>query len=446
MENIGIIDKVPFPTNALVSTVLDGLLKQVQNTMDAEIQNAHNSLIDAELFASQQITLAIDNAKNAYKDSLQFTIEKVNQKVLDDLNRIDGMVQEFQQKNAELLKGMSQKVQQFLNTLPFSNLQPQVTTTGPKYIVIGDQPEINLSFDGNFPGSANTALKKPTLSFNGTPLELTNMTTQNMVFRAPVAKLFPSNPSSQTLHTYTVGTLEMPFDNTPNLPWYKRVLGYTDTGVYSFRIMEQALPISPGTVTAVYTMDKQAEPEIKRYVSQEIHEDSTHVYSKGHCGYQDIHHYSFTPEEGYSFVLGTQQIARKIIPGHEPHGNHYEKFLNVATQNLIVEYGGDRCSGKHMGIVTFTVQANQMKPRKTEVITQDQITDLRWGSSKVISINHPDKGRLFKLVFNAFDGSSTEFATGTDLTNKYIQVHNLGDKVQIKAVPPKDFGLTFVKV
>lgn len=426
-----------FNANPLVNAFLGGLMDDVENTMNSIIQNAENATINVEMEAGRQLAMAIQNAKNAYQESLQMTVDKVETAIQDRLKQLDGMVQTFQAKNMDFIKKMAQDVQIFINSLPFSKLNPQLKEASPKYVVVDStSPNLRVNFSGNFPCSADPKYP-PTLTFNNKPFMKIDSTTLSFTFEGSVDALFPNSTNSPTdKYAYSVGKLEIPWDNTENLPWYKRALGYTDTKTYEYNILENALPLSPGRITAIYTSSQNGDPIRKRYVSDTISENASHAYQKGRCGYSDVHRFTFNPDPGFKVILGTQVL--RVHPG--AHGNHHEFIDGVSEMGVNARIEMDVCSGKHMGIIDFHVEFDEIKPTTVEKIQQVPV-NLKWGESQVLPIKDANNGRLIKVVFTSFDGLNNEFGTNTDLSNRFIKIYNQGDSLKLEAPPPADIAL-----
>lgn len=212
----------------IVSKLLDDMMDRVQTRLDAVINNAEGALLEVEMEAGRQIALAIENTKNAYVEMLDKTVDKVDKAVADSLSRIDGMIQDFQSRNTEFLEEATKKVQQFINTLPFSNLMPQLTTFKPRNVVVGGQPDQILTFSENFPYSADPKFP-PALAFGEKKFSVVGSTTQEFQFSVPISDIFPAKEDSNIFQfSYKTGELQVPWDNTSNLPFWKRALGYTD--------------------------------------------------------------------------------------------------------------------------------------------------------------------------------------------------------------------------
>lgn len=421
-----------FPSGILVGEFLDGLMKQAKNTLDAEIQNANNPLIQKELDEFQQLVLAIDNTKSAYSDSLIQTVEEVSQRILNDLKKMDEITQDFQQRDHNLIS----KIQNYLGRLPFADLHPRVNSIETKNISIHFENVVQFYFCVDF---ANLKFLKPVLVFNGERFNFDAITIGEILFKVPVSKVFPFDSDKQSSFTPVIGTLEIPYDDSPNLSWYQFSFLYDPIKIFKFQILAWFFPSSPGSLTAIYTSEL-TDPEIKPYASQLIHLDSKLADKKEGCGYNHIQRFSVFPEEGYSFVLGTENIQRT-----ESRGNHYEKFVEVALNKLTVEYAGDNCSDRHLGEVSFKVEASQIKTKKNEIIHQMQMEDLRWKKHKILTIHHEKMGRLFKLIFKAFDGSLSEFEIKEQNT-KYLEIENyLNVTLHLLPILPKNFGLSSMR-
>ncbi len=438
-----------FDSNPIVSFFLDGLIKDVKDAMDSMIQKAENGVLEIEMEAGRQLTE-------------KKTIQDVDKVIKDKLLELEGMVQVFQARNQDLLKKMTSVVTQFLLTLPFANIQPQLREAFPKAIVRGAyytavkaklnpksevdvvtpsksdsksevSDDVFLEFAGVFPFSSDPKFP-PVFKINNKAFTLVDNTTQKLTFKGSAKDIFPDQTIPDDRFAYAVGELQIPWDNTSNLSILWRALGYTDYRTYVYKDLVISLPASPGKLTAIYSDTKQGQPEVKKYIGMQINEDASHAYHKGHCAEDDIHKFSFSPETGFDFVVGTQGLS--VAPG--AHGRHYEKITNVTPDKIDVEIGMDRCSGKHMGIISFHVEAQQIKPTYNQVVRQEPV-ELKWGMQKVVPLQND--GNLVKLLYKAFDSADIyEFGPDTNLDNRYVKVIKKGDNLEITAIPPDDIA------
>ena len=82
----------------------------VQTAVNGVISTAEGALLEAEMEAGSQVALAMQNAKNAYAEMLDKTVDKVDKAVADNLSRINGMIEEFQERNEKFLHEATKKV------------------------------------------------------------------------------------------------------------------------------------------------------------------------------------------------------------------------------------------------------------------------------------------------------------------------------------------------
>lgn len=411
-----------------VGGYIGDLFDSVETAVNAMIQSATNAALELEIEAGEQLAIAIQNAENAYKDVLELTIDKVEQVVTDSLNQLDGMLEEFQARNQDFLNDVAQRVQVYINSLPRSSKAPQVIKSGPNCVVIDSDKPNFFTFSGNFPCSADPAYP-PKLEFNGVEAPLVNSTTTELTFCAKASDIFPNGDINQ--YSYQVGRLKLPFDDSEKLSPADRRRGKKLTTTYEFKILETALPKSPGKITAIYSSIVAGNPIQKTFKSDPVtHYNGSDAYYKGRpCKAWDVHHMSFKPDEGFKFVKGSEVLVRS----GGAHGNHYEKFFSTQESEIITEVGLDACSGKHMGDITYHIECQEIQPTKVEVIHQEPI-NLFWGNSSVLQLNNSN-GRLISIICALFDGSTVTFGPATDLTNRYITVRNEGTSVKIEALP-----------
>lgn len=394
--------------STLVGDFLEGLFKDIEMTMQEIINNAENAVAQAEIEACREVTIAIENTKEAYKESLEFTIKEVNDAITNDLGQLFSMADQIAKKNMDKVSDLIKQAQQLVNSLPFSNKQPQLTSVRPRYIVpTNSSNPILILFDGNFFYSADKDCK-PSFSVSNLSLPLVSSTTQRLMFSAS-NKNFPP-PLDLYSYNYLVGNLLIPWKSG----W---IITQPETSQYN--VFLGILPLSPGKISLEYT----------EYVPVRSTQPYASAEQKAWC---DNHYkqnwvvmtFPFYPDEGWHFDTNTLGLSISYAVG-----SHSERFTQVDKDQVVLEYGCSAKDGKHMGRINFVVNGMEYKdgtqPKKTS-----QALDLKWGERKVI-------GNPTLITFEPFDGSPIQQYAGPTLDDtKYIQISSEGGQLAIKAVPP----------
>lgn len=419
-------------SNPTVEVFLKGLSNDVESTVSAVIDAQNNSVMRTMLDGGQNVAVAVANAKNAYYDYLQTTVSSVDNVAQGKLQEVQSFVGNLQSRDASLLNNIVQNVNDYVKSLPLINNQPRLDSVSPQYILLNSDKDVVIECNGNFPISDDPNLA-PSLTFRNT-FKLLNATKEKLSFVGKIQDIFPQVLSVDK-YSYAVGTLKVPFDNTPNLPWY--AIGKKDIKTFEYRILENALPMSPGKITALYTFTKEGTPVQQPFVSTTVHNDAWAMYGRGSCSHWNVKNYTINPHPGFQFIVGTQ----RLVLTSQAHGNHAQRISSATPSAITVTVSLDSCSGKHNGIIDWHVEANEIMHTTVEDYHQDLVS-LNWGEEKEVPLE--SDGRYLQMSFAAFDGSYSEFGSGEDLSNRYIKVYNEGSKLKIVATSPDD--MTLMKV
>lgn len=409
--------------NPVVEFFLGGLFDKVKDTMNDIIDHAEAAAIQVEMQAGKEIASAIENAKNAYQAELLLTVDKVSEACKERLNQLDTMVQVFEKQAVDEVQDLMKQVQQFINTLPFTKTQPQLTSVDHNFAVEGDT-NLSITFTGNFPSSADPAYP-PTLTFDNTELELVNSGTQSLTFGGSFDQIFPpTDGESTSVYSWKVGKLNVPFDNTSNLPWYDKLPWKTYVANYTYNVLQTALPLSPGKITAVYTQQINI-PENKHFVSGQIVADGTKEHVAITIG-------KIPAEPSYQIVVGSQTLVIDAETGET-------KSRNATISEATVSEVGYSAAALWGSSIRFHIEFDETK--NTPATKPNEVTvNIKFGESAALAVESPEQGRLTNITFDSFDGKHNEFGTGTDLSNRYIQILNQGDNVIVKATPPSSIS------
>ncbi|CAF24242.1 hypothetical protein [Candidatus Protochlamydia amoebophila] len=403
------------PAGITTGLLLNQFFDRTQQTID-QLKNAGLHL---EMEAGAQLRQTIEQAKVAYADSLNLTMDRVDATTRNTFDQLETLVSGVQARNATLMKNMAASAQQIANTLPFHNDRPQLTTVLPRFILRTDQTPILFQFFGNFERAAEQAYA-PKLTFHGQDFTATHITIQKLEFSVLPTAVFPGNQLQNAKGVvYSEGTLETYYPGT--------VFGRTAA---VFHLTIGALPPSPGTLTLEYRRDRvQREERLCQTQKQ-------HIGSRKNEGNNDVinHLFKATPSEGWHVKKGTSEANPSCGGRHTGPDFVSDDGDQVLWRGSTIKNTMDL--GSESGWMDVTISFIEWQD---QIVTEQftETIDLKWGNTKVLQAADFPLGK-WKLIFDSFDGDHHEFA-GTDIdTSPYLKIKNQGGGFVIKAVKPKE--------
>ena len=393
-------------------SLLDGLFSQVDDTIQQALQNAKDAGVELELEAGREIALAIENAKNAYKDSLDYTIDKVSVAAKNAFDRLSSMVDKFQKTTGNELKDLEIQAQQLLNTLPFSSKQPQLSNVTPRYIVVDDVARDSLvTFKGNFPYSAKAGFE-PSLDFSGNKCLLVDSNTQSLTFQIPPSA-FKDAPKNQ--YSYKTGNLQVPWDDG----W---VMSHKTE--FDYKVGLGALPQTAGTGSAEYVAH-DIQHNAKAVSSQAFNLDGNNWYPE-HWHTVDT---PIVPEQGWTIDL-SKPPSLVVVP---IHGKHKQEIVSVAPNQIVVRVELYCKEGHDIGIMQFRVDYNVYQDVPIEKKRVENFV-MNWKDSLLLV---PQKNEtISKVIFNDYKGTHQEY--GAPTLDGILQIEAEGNgSWKIWAEPPQ---------
>ena len=404
----------------VLGAFLDKMMDQVQQA----IVDARNAGLVLETEAGREVALAIENAKNAYSQILDETVDKIDKAAKNTIDQLSTMVQEVQERNEVAIKTIAQKAQTLVNTLPFANLQPQVTDITPRYIVPSPKDyNARITFIGNFMFASLPDLQ-PKLKVNEHQFAPSANTTQELEFLIPVSVLFPTTAITNTSnYSFAAAELTIPWDRSE---WFglRKV-----EEISSYKVLIGALPASPGRITFAFNTQRVVTEH------QHFNQGGFHLASTREAGNDDEknHPFTVTAHTGWHVVRGSSKIESFIGQGDYTYPHYIsDDGDRVTYEASTIHHGWSGSSGS----MDFSIGFDEYR----EVTVQDPhtqvIDNLKWGDS--ITITHG----ISKITFDAFDGSHAEFA-GPDLSNRYIKIETPGpDITVIKTADPQTLSFS----
>lgn len=231
--------------------LLNDLFNRVDQSLKSRIDDDADATIDLKIQTAEDLDLAIENVKNAYKDSLDCTIDKASSAAQDVFNKLNAMVQKFEQPVQEDMGPLMDEAQQLVNSLSFNSNQPTLSCHS-RYLVIDDVTNhVSLvTFKGNFPSSGTQGFE-PSLTVSGHSCRLVKSDKQSLTFQVPQG-IFKDAP--QRHYSYQIGALQVPWD----AGWLR-----SNKTQFDYKVCLAALPQIAGKGEVVYLSDlsKQARKE-----------------------------------------------------------------------------------------------------------------------------------------------------------------------------------------
>jgi hypothetical protein len=393
-------------TAVTVGFFLGKLMDQLQQAIEA----ARNAGLSLEIEAGREVNIALANAQNAYADSLNKTIDNINQTMKGTLDQLQSMVNDVTNNTFGSLDAITARAQQIVNSLPFRPHEPQLTRTGPRFVVPSQQTyPVTLRFQGNFEFAAKKNYT-PSFQVNGHTYVPSSNTTQELQFIVPVSELFAAPPDTGK-YSYVMGTLIVP---------WRRLLVKREEDHY--RLILGALPARIGKIRLIHTTSHVDHPT-KHFESSQFYQSS------GSDGANDDHKdvpYDVIPDTGWHVVRNTSSFNDK---GSE--GDWGRTFVSDGGDHVTYRVTTIHHSIGTAGRVHFTISFNETQDVTVSDQNSEDVT-LNWGDSR--SFSYP--AGTWKVVFDAFDGTHAEFS-GADLSNPFLKLRDQAGSLVISTADPK---------
>ena len=396
----------------ILGRLLDDLQRRIDGSIKSAINSAENAALSVEIEAGRQVNIAIENAKLAYQDSLEKTMDRVDATIRASMETLSSMVQDIQDRNDKTIHEIEEKANNWIMALPLAGWQPLLSKARPHYVVITEAARnAKLHFQGLFKYAGDPKYK-PTFELDGQEYSPINTTNQQLDFEVPL------KTGEMNKRSYTVGKLRVPYETG----WI-----LSDIKVSEYCLWLGALPFSPGKITAYYTSTK-VDQVVKHFVSNTIEANANDAYPANWV----TKTFTVFPDRGWYVIPNTVQ---KPIVHKGAHGNwSYPTIKSIDPNQVVTQIGLCAKDGQHMGIVAYHVEFDEVQdiPVKN---TRSENIDLQWRGSHVLKLEPGEE--LSYIAFDAFDGIHYEFA-GADTSNPYLKVHFINGKYQLVAEIPDE--------
>lgn len=408
-----------------IKWILDSALKRVDKSIQKAIDEGNHALLGLIMTAGAEVKKAIDHFSHTYKDHLDYTVDKVSDKMQNALNQLVSIVDHFEQLTEQGLSDATQKAQQLINSLlPFTP-NNQLTSSSPNCFVVTDfSQKSNITFKGNFPWVGKKddpwgylvfgylfsgRSYDPKLRLNETECELFKTNTQVVEFRFPHS-IFKELPDKSKFMMAS-GKITFPYND---VGWLWSTAMET-----SYHVTLLALPRIAGKVNATF----QKGVKVEKVIRQEKQFKSNGVGNQDNGPFWK----NYSPDEGYLFDLKTLKV--------NVNGNgHYIDKTNYQPTNLSITL----CFNKQ-GWFALTITCDQIKS-----VTEDKVqdrkeeTDLIWG--ELIQIKPQIDEKLDQFIFHDCRGKKDVFSPPC-ISKGILKIAAKANGVfELTAIIPKDVG------
>jgi hypothetical protein len=400
---LGALPGCPSPvTGVFAGGTLGFLLNQLLDQVNTVIGRAQAAGEALEIRAGSEVYLAVANARSAYADSLNLTMDRLDRSVTMKVQEIRTLVTNLESHTAADVQRIEQDAQQIVNSLPFASGQPQVTRFSPNFVVAGAD-QVHVRVLGNFTQAMRPNLQ-PYIELEGQRALATGVSTQALDFVIPRSAFGPSDGARLE---YAALRLHVPYE----------------TGVIcksrqdgQFSLMTAILPSSPGRITfhgRTVTQGTESRAVVSPTFMQHSSNDDL---TQQHCGPAALDGWTIQPATVRFVVEWSQgdendQWSRRSISTSNPH-------VCYEVRTVYHRFG---TSGK----VNFHYEYTVTRPTQSEE-TRDEGVTLRWGDSRTF----PYAPGFWRVEFDAFDGSHNEFV-GASEDNRYLHLGVVGSNVTL---------------
>jgi hypothetical protein len=405
------------------STIADAL-EPLQDTVTTIIDEAALQANTLLITAAGQVALALGNFESAFAADLHRGVDQVDDATRTRLNQLTQLVADLQSGAEDLLTGAIDGSQQLMNTLPFTNKNPQVRAYTPRYVGPRSSTVV-VEVQGNFAWAMQKGMA-PTLTVADTTYRPVQSTTTRVGFEIPAGALAHSNGLATTSME-----LVAPYEKG-------RVIKSVRPG--TFQLLIVTLPARPvAELTVVSTRDVVGRET--HTITQPPNGTGWRVQSWGDCKYHKDSH-AFSADAGWQIdpstitvnylsrgvpARGKATILNAQITGFTAVG---ETWPNCDPFGIASYDSGD---------ITYEVQYTLSRTTHTDTNeTLDLLAsnpDLSWGDQ----VTAPVARDRWTVRARMWDGSVYQTSSANTSGNGALRVRAQGDSIEVIVTAPEDF-------
>ncbi|MEZ4784821.1 MAG: hypothetical protein R3F28_12195 [Candidatus Kapaibacterium sp.] len=392
-------------------------LNQLVDKLNGAIDNAKNAGLSLEIQAGREAYLAIENAKHAYSEIANETLNRLDNITQQRLNKLKDIVDDVQNRTYDNLDKLASRVQTAVNALPFRPHEPQLSGSEPRSVTPGvTSYEVAIRCKGNFEYAAQKDLR-PSLKVGESEYYPSAVSTEEITFLVPTSIINQAgSPASNGGPSYAIADLTIPWKTGGFLGLFKKRKNNT------YKMILGVLPTTPGRIRLMHRVHG-TNIEKRRFTSGKFYQSSAE--DGGNDDKKNVP-YSITPTSGWTLIRNTHsfdQIWSKGKWSQSFRGDDGNRLVyEVTTIHKVIGTSGQ---------VQFSLSFDESRVVPTVSEEWEEI-DLRWGDSRTFPFGTND----WKVVFDGFDGSHEEFVTSS-ATSKYLKINSTSTSVVISTVDPK---------
>jgi hypothetical protein len=409
--------------SAVSLPILGDVFKNLFKEVDAVIQNALSSANavgnDLIINAGRELALTIENAKNAYIASLDYTIDKIDEEIQTLLKKLEIMVKRLKQDSDESLEKLTTQATQLALALPFQTwfgVQTQLRIIAPHYVVPDSKRKVvDLIFKGIFHYAAYKNFI-PTLTFGSIVYYPENSTNEELHFRVPVKAIVKNDDEALSKLSLEKAILSAPWDNG---------IVRSCKVEANYAVHLGALPTTPGKIKVHYTATK-TKRETNNFTSEPVLVEEMPYGSAPR--FITIHtKWKILQKPGLSLL---ESVNWTVINGTAIDiGGHIHQ---VPDENTIIV----KVSCARKGYWSFRVSCTEFRDVPYPISRIDDSNILKWGESCVIKKTN-EAGETVELVsFEPFDGERQEYSD-SNIDHPYFKVEFRHKDIRLEATVPK---------
>lgn len=400
-------------TGVIAKGTFGSILDDMSNQVNLFIQHAQSAGLILEVNGGAQVLNLITQAKDAYKESLNTTINTMTgeqQKLVSDINGVFEKVQGG-------VTDIAGQIETIVNTaVPFEKF-PQVRTYNGTIIAPNDSSNIFVQLKGNFYDIANTGYEA-VLKIGNKNYKSILKTTPEIRFSIPAFEF----SAAKNKIDYKPFTIDINYKK-------KSFLIFSSKKVATFNLYFVVLPEKFGT----YTL------ETKKLVNSNdsvwtqcgpydwnTHDNNDHDETLG-C--------SVTP----GWTIQNDSVWVEFTRKENQEGVDWFNRGNASTSTAALWHFYATTRHKTFGVptgnyggVTVNIHYKQYKPSQAIKTITTPEEPIQWGDEKVLFI---EPGLTsWKLSFKQFDGKIKEIASSNQ-QSPYIKVSTSGNQLELKLAP-----------
>ena len=409
----------------IAGDALGNLLSGMREQVDAAITNASNQGQILVITAGGQVDLALSNAESAFAEDLNTSIHDVDAATQANIDRLQVLVNDLGSQSQAVIASAIDGSQQLVNSLPFTNKNPQVRTYSPEYLGRrGSNVQIQVS--GNF-FYASEQKKAVTLTVGGQTFNPDLNTTTTVGFSVP-ASSFPQASDSPTPVTLTL-----------TAPYEKGSLFKKSIVPGTFHLLVTSLPANPiKSLTLTNTTTVHGTETTSKTAPGEYATSGTgwRVESWNSCKDQNDSH-DVSPDPGGWQIVTSSITVNYIARGYAPRGE-----AEVTRRSR----PGSTCRGTRRRTATARSAISPATSSTTCPIPRrgtpprPATRQSTWkpripGSPGGDTLSQPVTPHAWTVKAVLWDGRTLE-TSGSNNSNPYIQVADKTDHVEVSLTTP----------